>query len=208
MTTLTKTRMTAKSRRSQLLDVAAAVIGRSGRSSALTMERLALEAGVSKPLVYRHFPTREILLLAVLENEWSHIDRRTEQLGDGRGSLSSRVRAVIASTLDYVAERGAVLLILMDEALAMPEGAARVGQRRQSQIHAWARFAARILGVPVDLAVTGTELLAPLLTSAARLFMNGVDRALIEELYVAAVMGATRDMTEVARRYTSSGGCP
>jgi AcrR family transcriptional regulator len=55
-------------RREQLLDAALALIGRHGYGGA-TMEAIAREAGVAKPVVYRTFGTREALLMALLERE-------------------------------------------------------------------------------------------------------------------------------------------
>lgn len=55
-------------RREQLLDAALALIGQSGYRAA-SMEAIAREAGVAKPVVYRTFETREALLTALLERE-------------------------------------------------------------------------------------------------------------------------------------------
>ncbi len=55
-------------RREQLLDAALSLIGRHGYSGA-TMEAIARDAAVAKPVVYRTFGTREALLMALLERE-------------------------------------------------------------------------------------------------------------------------------------------
>ena len=50
-------------RRSELLDAATRVVRREG--SAASMEQIAAEAGVSKPIVYRHFRDRDDLVAGV-----------------------------------------------------------------------------------------------------------------------------------------------
>lgn len=55
-------------RREQLLDAALRLIGEHGYAGA-TMEAIAREAAVAKPVVYRTFQSREALLMALLERE-------------------------------------------------------------------------------------------------------------------------------------------
>jgi AcrR family transcriptional regulator len=55
-------------RREQLLDAALGLIGAHGYRGA-TMEAIAREAAVAKPVVYRTFTSREALLMALLERE-------------------------------------------------------------------------------------------------------------------------------------------
>ncbi len=55
-------------RREQLLDAALALIGEHGYRGA-SMEAIARQAAVAKPVVYRTFSSREALLMALLERE-------------------------------------------------------------------------------------------------------------------------------------------
>jgi len=55
-------------RREQLLDAALTLIGEHGYRGA-SMEAIAREAAVAKPVVYRTFTSREALLMALLERE-------------------------------------------------------------------------------------------------------------------------------------------
>ena len=56
-------RLSPEDRRNQLLDCARQIILDHGLST-LTMERLATEAGVSNPLIYKYFDTRLHMLQA------------------------------------------------------------------------------------------------------------------------------------------------
>ncbi|MFJ4067688.1 TetR/AcrR family transcriptional regulator [Pseudomonas sp. NPDC089996] len=60
-------RLTREARARQLLEVSWALIGDEG-TDALTLGRLAEAAGVTKPVVYDHFGTREGLLAALYED--------------------------------------------------------------------------------------------------------------------------------------------
>ncbi|NVD99300.1 TetR/AcrR family transcriptional regulator [Massilia sp. BJB1822] len=59
-----KKRMSAESRREQLMDCALELVREEG-ANALTLARVAERAGVSKPIAYEHFQTREGLLAAL-----------------------------------------------------------------------------------------------------------------------------------------------
>ena len=60
--------MSAAQRREQLLDVAKAIVGDHGFHG-ISMESVARGAGISRPIVYDHFPTLGDLLVALLERE-------------------------------------------------------------------------------------------------------------------------------------------
>src|ERR1700742_2760181 len=64
-------RLPSSERRAQLLDTAAALVRTEG-ADALTLARVAEGAGVTKPIVYGHFDTREGLLAAL----YDQIDQR------------------------------------------------------------------------------------------------------------------------------------
>src|SRR3954471_4492151 len=66
-------RMRGGERREQLLDVAAAIV-RSQGVHAVTMERVAAEADVSKPVVYSHFANTTELVGALLGREERALD--------------------------------------------------------------------------------------------------------------------------------------
>lgn len=65
-------RLPPDERRTQLLDVTLDIIDRSGYA-AVTMEAVAAEAGVAKPVVYGHFANRTELLWALLEREEKNV---------------------------------------------------------------------------------------------------------------------------------------
>ncbi len=82
-------RLSRDQRRLQLLDVAWRIIGRDG-ADALTLGRVAKQAGVTKPIVYDHFKDREGLLMALYRD----FDvRQTEVLDTALASGSPQPKA-------------------------------------------------------------------------------------------------------------------
>ncbi|MBJ7520856.1 MAG: TetR/AcrR family transcriptional regulator [Solirubrobacteraceae bacterium] len=66
--TPTRQRMTAVERRDQLLDVTRDLVVEQG-FGAVSMEAVARRAGITRPVVYGHFPELGVLLDAMLERE-------------------------------------------------------------------------------------------------------------------------------------------
>jgi AcrR family transcriptional regulator len=106
--------MTRSQRRHQLLDVAAQRVVEHGLS-AMSMERLADWAGVSKALPYAHFDNVEALLVALYQREWVAVGREIVAALDA-ADLADDLAAVRARAyFDAVARRAPVL-----EALTAP----------------------------------------------------------------------------------------
>jgi len=69
---LASSRLPAAERRQALLDAALRVFS-SGSYAGATTAEIAREAGVSEPILYRHFASKRELYLAVLESAWEEI---------------------------------------------------------------------------------------------------------------------------------------
>lgn len=109
-------RLPRDQRRLQLLETAAAIVRADG-TDALTLARVAEQAGVTKPVAYEHFETRAGLLMAL----YRHLDARQGEAA--RVALESRARtledavAILAAayvdcTLDAGREFGAIAAAL------------------------------------------------------------------------------------------------
>jgi AcrR family transcriptional regulator len=86
--------------RANLLGAARALLARD--DAALTMERLAREAGVSQGLAYRYFPSKDALFRAVL-NEWT---RQTPPLPQRLDQLPGGPRDRLQFVVERLLERG------------------------------------------------------------------------------------------------------
>lgn len=85
--------MSAADRREQLLDVTRDLVVEQG-FAAVSMESVARRAGITRPVVYGHFPELGVLLDAMLERESSRaLSQLAEVLPatDGTGSLRERL---------------------------------------------------------------------------------------------------------------------
>jgi AcrR family transcriptional regulator len=103
---LPRRRLPREARTRQLLDAAWALIGASG-TDALTLGRLADEAGVTKPVVYDHFGTREGLLAALYRD----FDERQTAVFDNavaaaRPNLQDKARVIASSYVTCVLTQG------------------------------------------------------------------------------------------------------
>ena len=111
-----KGRMPRVARRAQLLEVALDVFVEQGYHAA-SMDVIAERAGVSKPVLYQHFPGKLELYLALLETCSDTV------IGAVRTALASthdnrqRVKATIALWYDYVADEGAAFRLVFESDL-------------------------------------------------------------------------------------------
>jgi AcrR family transcriptional regulator len=76
--TQTKQRLTAEARRQAVLDTACRVFSRSSFRGA-TMAEIAGEAGISEPILYRHFGSKRDLYLACLDEAWASFRAGSER---------------------------------------------------------------------------------------------------------------------------------
>jgi AcrR family transcriptional regulator len=73
-------RVDARANRERILDIAEEVFGRGGESA--STEEVARLAGVGHATVFRHFPTKAVLLEAVLVRRFSRLRSQAESLLD------------------------------------------------------------------------------------------------------------------------------
>ena len=92
--TQTKQRLTADARRQAVLETACRVFSRSSYRGATTAD-IAGEAGISEPILYRHFGSKRDLYLACLEHAWETF----------RGEAEAAMAADPVGCLGVIADR-------------------------------------------------------------------------------------------------------
>lgn len=97
-------RLSNEERRQQILAVAKEVLLESGYAE-MTMERIGEAAGVSKTLIYHHFPNRRAIFLALLTEEQLKILMKISPALSA-GGTEERVKQGIKAFLDAVSEYG------------------------------------------------------------------------------------------------------
>jgi AcrR family transcriptional regulator len=120
------TRLPRLARRRQLLDAATEVFVARGYHAA-AMDEIAERAGVSKPVLYQHFPGKQDLYLALLDES---VDRLVEAVTGAVRSTNDnrqRVNATFAAYFGYVAEhKGTFKLVFESDFSSDPAVRARL----------------------------------------------------------------------------------
>ncbi|MCY1515304.1 Bacterial regulatory protein, tetR family [compost metagenome] len=127
-------RLSREERLRQLLDVSWKLVAAEG-TDALTLGRLAEEAGVTKPVVYDHFGTRNGLLAALYQD----FDARQTALIDAaiaasKPSLKDKAGVIAGSYVDCVLTQGREIPEVLAALSGSPELAAVKRQYQQAFI--------------------------------------------------------------------------
>jgi len=112
------TRLPRHERRRQLLDAALEVFVSQGYHAA-AMDEIADRAGVSKPVLYQHFPGKLELYLALLdESTGSLVDTMREALGSNLEDPKQRVAATFGAYFEYVGGNGQAYRLVFESDLS------------------------------------------------------------------------------------------
>src|SRR3954452_16496159 len=104
----------------QLLEAADRVVRRAG--SGATMNLIAAEAGITKPILYRHFGDKGGLYRALAARYTEDLLSRLRAALATRGGLAARTRATIDAYLTAVGEQPQVYRFLMERAAVEEPG--------------------------------------------------------------------------------------
>ena len=115
-------------RRRQLLDVAGRLLTERG-AELVQITEVAERAGVSRPLVYRLFPTRQALVRALLEDFAAHLSARFQAavVRAMPGTVEGIAAAFVVASCETIEAKGAGPWRLLDGSGAEPE-LARLGR--------------------------------------------------------------------------------
>jgi AcrR family transcriptional regulator len=113
-------RLPRRERRAQLLDSALQVFVAQGYHAA-AMDDIAERAGVSKPVLYQHFPGKLDLYLALLDSACDEVIDNCRRALAETDDNKTRVAAAMAAFYSYVAgERGAFRLVFESDLTSEP----------------------------------------------------------------------------------------
>jgi AcrR family transcriptional regulator len=104
MATAPQKRLPRAERRELILESAGRLFGERGYAHT-NLDEIATAAGVTKPVLYRHFESKKALYLALLERHRDDLPRFFERVPDGL-PFDQRVDAILETWLDYVTEHG------------------------------------------------------------------------------------------------------
>jgi AcrR family transcriptional regulator len=115
-----RTRLPRQERRAQLLEVARQVFVTVGYHAA-SMDEIAATAGVSKPVLYQHFPGKLELYLALLDTGAADMVECVRAALESTHDNKQRVRATIGAFYDFVdTADGAFRLVFESDLISEP----------------------------------------------------------------------------------------
>jgi AcrR family transcriptional regulator len=121
-------RLPRRERRAQLLDAAREAFVQQGYHAA-GMDDIAERAGVSKPVLYQHFPGKLELYLAVLDQSSEALINGVRAALDATPDNRRRVRGAIEAYFGFVSDaKGDFRLIFESDLTNVPEATSRVSR--------------------------------------------------------------------------------
>jgi AcrR family transcriptional regulator len=121
-------RLPADQRRQQLLDVAREVFSERGFHAA-SMDEIAEAAGVTKPVLYQHFPSKRSLYIELLEDTGEQLLHALTVATSGVETGRERVESGFLAYFRFVSERRAGFRLLFSASIGTDPEFARVVDR-------------------------------------------------------------------------------
>ena len=130
MTDATKVtpRLSKSARRAQLLAAAKVVFVTQGYHAA-AMDEIAVAAGVSKPVLYQHFPSKLELYLALLGESADEMVRLVREALRASSDNHVRVDNAVAAYFDFVADNGQAYRLIFESDLRGQAEVERIVER-------------------------------------------------------------------------------
>lgn len=174
-TTRVRRRLAPADRRRELVRVAGAVLTRDGVDG-VQFARVAAEAGVTRPLVYKFFRSRQELIIAVLEDFAAEL---AERFGRGAmrsipGSNAEVARVFVEAVCDTIEQRGAGPWHLLDAKGPDPLVARRGQEILESIVAPWQARIASAAGTSEREAATLARMIVAAGRAVLELWCNGL----------------------------------
>jgi AcrR family transcriptional regulator len=185
-------RLQSSARRDALLDATVALVRTKGVHE-VSMEAVAERAGVSRPLVYKHFANRDGLLAAAYRREASKLHAELASEVAAADSVAEMYRALLRGSIRATAERGQIFTGLRAAGGWNRDIRREQRSRDRDTVRAFAAVAAREYGLDRERSTSVTAVLLGALDAVLaqwRLHPNEKNEMILEETYVAMVAGA------------------
>jgi AcrR family transcriptional regulator len=166
-------RLPRRERRAQLLDAAREVFVAQGYHAA-GMDDIAEKAGVSKPVLYQHFPGKLELYLALLDASADALVAAVQEALQSTTDNKQRVAATVAAYFDFVADPGGAFRLIFESDLT---NEAAVRERVSRTDDECATLVSKVIAEDTGLTEAEAKLLAAALAgmaqTAARAWLRG-----------------------------------
>src|SRR5438309_1541599 len=195
-------RLARADRRDVLLDAAAELVA-AGDVEAVSMEAVAERAGVSRPLVYKHFANRNDILAAVYQRESALLHAELTADVSAAETLEETFRALIHGALRAQASRGATFATLRMAGLRTRERREEQRQRDRTTLRYFASQAVRQFDLDRTQARAAVAILLGAIDAALAQWRARPTRdhaALLEDTYVSLAMGGLEQLSRERER--------
>jgi len=163
-----RARLPRVERRAQLLDAARDVFVAHGFHAA-GMDDIAVRAGVSKPVLYQHFPGKLDLYLALLDKHCETLETLVRQALEVGGDNEVRVERTVAAYFEFVTSEGAAFRMVFESDLtSVPQVRSRLDAVEMNCAEAIAEVIAEDTGADDERALLLGSALAGMAQVAAR----------------------------------------
>jgi len=143
-------RLPRSARRTQLLGAAQEVFVAQGYHAA-AMDDIAERAGVSKPVLYQHFPGKLDLYLALLDQNAQALERKVRAALASTTDNKARVAASIAAYFEFVGDDGGAFRLVFESDLRNePAVRERVERTLTASVQAISQVVAEDTGLSRD----------------------------------------------------------
>ncbi len=191
----TRTRLSPEVRKDLILDHAAEVVSAEG-VSALSMDRLGKEAGISKSLVYAYFPSMKELLQVLLRREYKRLRLLQMEAANSAETFEQLVRRVTMAYLSYMDDRGLILDRLAAEPCLSDKGDPTEFSREQA-----VQYVAQVISdnfeIDMSVALPAADISFGMPSAAGHyLTRHDVSRQTIEDITVTMIIGSVEALKQ------------
>jgi AcrR family transcriptional regulator len=194
--TLDGARLTSADRRDLLLDAAAGLVAE-GDVEAVSMDTVAERAGVSRPLVYKHFSNRNEVLAALYRRESALLHAELAAAVSATTTVEEMFRALIRGALDAQATRGATFAALRAAGVRTRDRRDEQRSRDRTTLRYFAAKAVRQFGLDEGQARPAVAILLGAIDAVLAQWRTRPTReyaAVLEDTYVSLVVGGLHEL--------------
>ncbi len=189
-------RLSPEVRKNIILDKTAELIAKEG-VSAVSMERVSREVGVSKPLIYIYFPNKTNLLGELLIREQNKLMDLQAQAVAEASDFEDYIRRTTRTYLKHVDETGDHVQRLMREPSVAEVFEEFDRKDKQRVVETLAKNVSKTFDIPPRTAALATEIAMGMTGAAGGMIARGVaSRKRIEEITLNLAMGSIKAMED------------
>ena len=186
-------RLWAEDRRRQILAVAARLLDERGVDG-LRIPDVAQAAGVTRPVIYRHFPNRQAILMDLLEETGSALAERLEGLAaSGLNDVAKLMPDLFEGLCDEIEAQGAGVWKLLNSAGPDPEVEAVAQSVRDRLVAPWYARVAAVTGTSGANAVAITNIIHAIVPPLITLWSAGALSRVEAVAHLTRAVGAILD---------------